>query len=198
MPLVQPIAVNKSGSHEETIIAVGLAATLCWEKNIDNDIWGEWFKGPFTKSVRRGTGGQMNICQDFDGAYTYMSGRAIAIAMPPMDDEPRFPSPLNRMQVSGLDLTRNGWHQSPREGQLAFVINRSLNMSTGKTAAQMAHAMMAYSRQFGFDWTSDYCVHDNPEFFEYCRYSNDIIVQINDAGKTEIAPGSCTVIATRI
>ena len=71
-------------------------------------------------------------------------------------------------------------------------------MSTGKIAAQIAHAMMGYSRQFGFDWIDNYCVHDDPELFKYCQNSNDIILKINDAGRTEIAPGSCTVIVTEI
>lgn len=198
MTLVQPIAVSKTGTHEETVIAVGLASVMCWKHSYGLSCWEEWFEGPFTKTVRRGTTKQVEDCQIFPGAYTYRVGTTTAVAVPPMDDEPSLPKPLNRMQVSGLDLVRHGWFSKPQDKQVAFVINNSLKMTTGKTAAQLAHAMVGYSRLFGFDWMTNYCVHDDPSLFAYCEGSSESVVRINDAGRTEVKPHSLTVIVTQL
>ena len=120
---------------------------------------------------------------------------------------------LNEMQVSGLDRPRIGFESmehfqfapiaSSRRPKLYVAINPDLEMTTGKTASQVAHGLLAWATTHpnfrpltdngGF--TGDaWGVTDNRLAFERLSDATDAITIVDD-GLTEIDPDSTTVIA---
>nr|WP_256127950.1 peptidyl-tRNA hydrolase [Arthrobacter sp. SDTb3-6] len=122
-------------------------------------------------------------------------GRARAAGLPPLPAE-ALPKLLAKLQVSGTQLPAG----EPLALQpLAIVLNGSLDMSTGKAAAQAAHALFAWvleAKPAAVEaWVADGCplsVRELPakEFRKGARKSAGPVIQ--DAGRTEIEPGSAT------
>lgn len=145
MSLVQPIAVVP-GSHEDTVRAVALASATLMARSFDAEdpfAWVTWVGERFTKSVRRmRRPAEIRRVDELRATVeheTIVSGTASATAFAPMA-YPDFPPALSKLQVSGLDCERTG--DDPRDPEApAVVLSESVEMSTGKTAAQAAHAL---------------------------------------------------------
>ncbi|MEA2471483.1 MAG: hypothetical protein QOE38_2482, partial [Thermoleophilaceae bacterium] len=88
----------------------------------------------------------------------------------------------------------------PQPGALTYLVNPRLEMSSGKTLAQIAHAaVMAADREELDEWVSSGCpgqVLKPPQtrFDDLCR-SPDLVARVEDAGLTEVPPGTVTVLA---
>lgn len=193
--LVQAIAVKPS-THRDTICAVALASTRAFLTPHNRSCWHEWLKASMTKSVRRATKPAALAACRADPLVTATAkvGEAQAFAYLPMPYED-FPKHLSRLQVSGLNIADEPSGISLDDRALFVEINAELDMTTGKTAAQVAHALVLWSLeapQAVLDrfWAAPslhlrYCDFDDPE------EPGDIV--IHDNGLTEVAPGSATV-----
>lgn len=208
--LVQPIVVLP-GDHFETITAVAIASGLSLvQANRSTDPWASWLSGSFTKSVRRvKTLGQYQrrIVEDPDrgSGVEHRIGEAIALALEPQlyEDMPRS---VRSLQVSGLDLPgREGSFFDLQEPLLASTltatiqINQRVTMTTGKTAAQVAHALCAWlltlSDTERTAWANHPGVLLSYQDFdsELDAEDGDVEIEIRDNGLTEVAPGTTTV-----
>jgi peptidyl-tRNA hydrolase len=120
-----------------------------------------------------------------------------AVAFRPMAYED-FPRALKNCQVSGLDRPREVAAEirtfSPGPH---VVVDADLKMSTGKTAAQVAHGLYMYAMSLGFSdrslWSTTNCSMtlleiDSDEFDSFPAR-----ITVVDAGLTELTPGSVTV-----
>lgn len=205
--LVQPIAVLP-GTHHETIAAVAIAsARATIRHDINLDPWRAWLSGSFTKSVRRVRRAAHldQIRLDPDAICHALVGDAVAIAYRPMpyDD---FPKQLSRLRVSGLDrrddAVPDSWSysfdRSVRAHAPQVVLNRSVDMTTGKAAAQVAHAMVLWSlavpEGIATTWADDPTLHLSTADLDTQRVAPEggrsIIVR--DNGLTEVDPGTIT------
>lgn len=198
--LVQPIAISKGrGSHEEVVHAVALASVLAWLNHPDRPSWEQWLSGRFTKSVRRGTPSQMAAVSPLNMSFVRI-GEVEAMGFEPMAYED-FPHHLSKMQVANTERPRADLWPVYEEGPCIWV-NEDLEMSTGKTAAQVAHGLFAWllkrSEQERQDWLEGIplLIEPKPEASLRKITPERGGIWIEDAGLTETEPGSLTVVVT--
>lgn len=211
--LIQPIAITIAG-HFDMCQAVALASAqsvahiITTSTNIDPlsyEIFKTWITGSMAKRVARITKpAQLKKLREIAKTYETKaseasSGNAIAIALPPMPFA-ELPREMSTLQVSD---TQGDRHIKPELLpshilQPHIEIPSTLGMSTGKTAAQAAHATTLFLQML------------NPKELEYwlkhpSLYISDLskddkqrksILEVHDNGKTEIKPGSITAIVT--
>jgi len=197
MALVQPIAVNKDGTHEQTVRAVAQASWLAYTRNYKTnpEPWEQWLSGPFTKSVRKANDKTLNLVRDtIPGSVPVMCGNAWVIGFPPMEEP--LPTPIKRMQVADLERERNGFGDQVIPGFANCVINPFIDMTTGKTAAQVAHAWFAFNLRNPW-YTGELFISDTPEAWNIVIDSPELI-EIKDAGHTEVEPGTMTCIIAKV
>lgn len=198
--LVQAIVVGPGGSHLEVVDAVMRASVGAYlNRDVGNPAWDDWLAGSFTKTVRSTNARKLAELAAMPDTTVVTVGDATAVAFAPMrrDDLPR---PVARARVSGLERERPTREQIPPiEGHNVFI-NDSLPMSTGKTAAQAAHALMV--RALNGQWSPTHIeaarvVPISHGLFEVFASTSPEAV-IRDAGWTEVAPGSATAIAADV
>jgi peptidyl-tRNA hydrolase len=125
-------------------------------------------------------------------------GEAVA-ALPPRRRSARGPF-LQRLQAMTSAL-----EAPPRDAPLdpacvTYVVNPQIEMSSGKTLAQVAHAaVMAADDEALAGWVGDGCparviMPERAAFQALCR-SDGLAARVVDAGLTEVAPGTVTVLA---
>lgn len=209
---VQAIAVAP-GSHIDTITAVALAsAHAALSADLEQDPWRSWLAGAFTKTVRKikRPAQHEKVRQDPSVVISFNVGEAIAYAYAPMTYE-EFPEHLRKLQVSGLDLRGTsdllpGIHdaQIPVLATPVVItqINSEVEMSTGKLAAQVAHALVAWvliaPRANLEAWITDPRLALVSSSFAGLDLGRPGSITIRDNGLTEIASGTPTVHITRI
>ncbi|MEV7010382.1 aminoacyl-tRNA hydrolase [Streptosporangium sp. NPDC051022] len=155
------------------------------------------------KVVRRARGAEWRRVLDLPGITVTRGTAEVRVHPPvPLDDWPRD---LSRLQVSGTDLTDSAEPGAPGgpedTGGVVLWVNPGLEMSAGKAMAQAGHAaQLAW-------WGSD--EHARRMWRErglaaavrtadpaaWAALTASDLPTVRDAGFTEIAPGSCTVVA---
>lgn len=199
---VQPILVRLADSHTEAVEASAVASVLALVRDlpsIDPDgrnAWDTWLSGQFIKTVRR--------VKRFPevGAYAeHTRGGTTARAYAPVRYE-HLPKSIAKAQVQGTDITP---HDMPywegRTGQ-HLLLRESLALTTGKAAAQAAHALMTITvreRVIEGQWPAREVL----EAVSAAQVSDDLLfslsdmkfnASIHDAGKTEIESGTMTAL----
>jgi peptidyl-tRNA hydrolase len=205
--LIQPIVLlvdrdNPSPDVDGIAAVAEASVTAYWRATIFGQklgAWDEWLSGPFAKTVRRAdrkTFDKLRALFTGDASPTRVCvGSAEALAFNPIEPG-SMPSALKRLQVSGTTLPR-GEADVSADRSATIVLNEDLGMSTGKAAAQAAHAL------FALHLTGDrHATVSTPRIRFASRTAIDEIlnthesaVSIVDAGRTEIEPGSLTAIA---
>lgn len=208
--LVQPIVLlvdkNDPASHRDSILAAAVASVDAYAGTLSlvrDEAWTQWLSGRFTKSVRRAdlkTFTKLAADEDNKSESFISIGKAKALAYTPAFYED-MPKSLMRLQVSGTDLPDEPATvpSRKRSGDPVIVLNGALGMSTGKAAAQAAHALFAWQLNRG---------HDDAELASLQLLSTDLVIAteeeftglqtiaagplIVDAGLTEIAPNTAT------
>lgn len=203
---VQAIAITP-GTHLETIAAVAIASAVSASTPRPEHVgeWAAWFDGAFTKTVRRATRSAQiaKLEADLLVQAEHQTGSAKAYAYAPMTYD-RFPKHLRQLQVSGLDVDRDTDRtpdyfatesalQTPHAPLV--VISRDVSMSTGKTAAQVAHALVAWTQFLPEHELERWSQHPalRLQYGGLDEIAADQSITIQDNGLTEIAPGTATV-----
>lgn len=202
--LVQPIILlvdrEEPASEQHGIAAAALASVQAYFNDQENPNWRIWAAGHFGKSVRRADAKMFaKVLAAFPEHVLATVGEGRAAALPPMPAG-ALPKLLAKLQVSGTQLPAG----EPLPSQLLTInLNGSLEMSTGKAAAQAAHALFAWvleSKPAAVQaWVEAGCpvgVLELPakEFKKGARKCKGPVIQ--DAGRTEIEPGSTTAFVT--
>jgi peptidyl-tRNA hydrolase len=125
-----------------------------------------------------------------------VAGDAVA-ALPPRRRSERGPL-LERLQAMSTDLGEAPRTSPP--GGMTYVLNPDAPMSSGKTLAQIAHAAVMAADTGRFEaWVADGCpaavVMPSPRQFAAAAARDDLAACVADAGLTEVAPGTVTVVA---
>ena len=122
-------------------------------------------------------------------------GESVA-ALPPRRRSERGPL-LEKLQAMSSDLgpapTEAG---RPRPGEVTYVLNPELEMSSGKVVAQVAHAaVMAADALPAWAAAGAPGRLVAPRGFAELAAREDLAARVVDAGLTEVAPGTVTVLA---
>jgi peptidyl-tRNA hydrolase len=209
---VQPIVllVDKTdpAAHTDAIRAAASASVAAYAHDLaagaDLSSWELWLDGPFTKSVRRADAKTFaKLAATYTGqAHVATTGKARALAFSPAAYED-LPKAISRLQVSGTELPERGSDAVSVATQWnipTVVMNGGLGMSTGKASAQAAHALFAWFLTLDSGlrdaWEStgrNFHLHmaGSEEFADAARDVPDELL-IEDAGRTEIEPGTAT------
>lgn len=197
---VQAIVVERAGVHADAVRAAALASALAWLATPDDPVWGPWFaSGRVAKSVRRA-----KTHTKFDQAWAVAAshvtvGEARAAGFAPRRYD-EFPAPVRQAQVQGVDFPRGPAAALPGDGPWPTVVaDAGLAMSTGKTAAQVGHGLLEWLHAADPATRAAWAQAPGVRFHElapdaFARLAPRAAVVIRDAGYTEIAPGSTTVL----
>jgi peptidyl-tRNA hydrolase len=197
---VQAIVVGPGGTHLEVIDAVMRASVTSYlDRDLEDPAWHEWLAGSFTKTVRATNASKLDALRALAGTTTVTVGDATAVAWAPMrrDDLPRL---VARARVSGLDRARPGPEQIPHLAGHSVLVNDTVPMSTGKAAAQAAHALMV--RSLSGEWGATHVAQakvvpvSQSLFDVFAGAAPDGVIR--DAGWTEIPAGTATALAVEI
>lgn len=200
--LVQPIVICNEDKYgtlcHELVVRTAASASVSVSK-YPHPNWETWLSARFTKTVRRARP------RDYDkillamealgypfSDFSHMGVRVAAFAPLAYED---FPKVLARTQVAGTDYPRTyRWGSVTDEGPVVFI-NPAIHMTTGKTAAQVAHGVFAWKLRYpdAFEDLPEFSIVEPEDFYDI-----DAEIEITDAGFTEIDPGTITVKVTSL
>ncbi|MFE9453798.1 peptidyl-tRNA hydrolase [Streptomyces sp. NPDC006739] len=176
---------------------------LCDERAAGDGEWAravrDWEDARIRKVVRRARGAEWRRAEALPGIT--VTGKAAEVRVFPPVPLDGWPKDLAKLQVSGTELDDPEPPVAADRAQPVLWLNPDLEMSAGKAMAQAGHgAQLAWWalpqeertawREAGFPLavrTAD------PSSWRELTGSG--LPLVRDAGFTEIAPGSCTVVA---
>ncbi|MGW2546482.1 aminoacyl-tRNA hydrolase [Kitasatospora sp. NPDC001574] len=158
-----------------------------------------WEDARIRKVVRRARGGEWNRAGELPGIT--VAGREAEVRVFPPVPLDGWPKELAKLQVSGTELEESGPVGAPAPGVPVLWLNPEVEMSAGKTMAQTGHAAQlawwrlddAQRKEWAESGFALAVRTAGPEAWAELVASGLPLVQ--DAGFTEIAPGSSTVVA---
>jgi peptidyl-tRNA hydrolase len=180
----------------------GAAAVACVREFTDDHAMREW-RGRPGKVALRARGGQWPRVLEEPHAIAGDPDGESVVALPPRRRSERGPL-LEQMQAmtSALEPPPVVDDPAPVPDRVTYVVNPSLEMSSGKTIAQVAHAaVMAADTGELEEWVAAGCPArvvvpgSGERFRDLCEAENDLAAKVVDGGLTEVAPGSVTVLA---
>lgn len=209
LELVQQIVLlvdrDQPAPEAEGIAAAALASVGAFAAIPAAPEWRIWAEGSFAKVVRRagaGTFAKLRAAHPNHALGVAGAGQAIAFVPGP---SAQVPKKIAKLQVSGTELprARNAQEPAPRSGDgpgVVIALNDSLGMSTGKAAAQAAHALFAWLLDAEPARLDAWLRSGRPVTvqrlpgpdFRRAAHSDASGPLIQDAGRTEIEPGSAT------
>ncbi|GAA3957340.1 peptidyl-tRNA hydrolase [Gordonia caeni] len=209
MPLVLRIEKNDPPDREALLEAVARAAVLtCLDPRAEpGGPWAPaldaWCAGRIRKVARRARGAHWAAVQELDGVTVDCGGaQARAFVPGPVGQADRR---LTRLQIGGTDVEGDLRTAEP-PGGLCLWGAPGLPMTVGKLAAQVSHASMLGAPLLPAETVEEWYASGCPlavrqaEPARWTRLLDDAAagsaVAVRDAGYTEVAPGSCTVIAS--
>ncbi|MFI7062190.1 peptidyl-tRNA hydrolase [Kribbella sp. NPDC050124] len=183
--------------------ARAVLAILADERSVGEGEWAEamhtWQDDRIRKVVRRARGAEWRRAEALPGITVHGSTAEVRVFPPvPLD---AVPKDLAKLQVTGTDFEDPSELPGVAADEPVLWINPGLEMSSGKAMAQCGHgahltwlALPAARRK---EWVAaDFALAvrtATPERWQQLLRSGLPVVQ--DAGFTEVAPGSRTVIA---
>ena len=195
LPLV--LRVEKTGdlpTHEEALLAVihGIAELFDKDRTLGDPIWNNlelWMQGRIRKVARRARGAAWEKVKDSESVYVKVGNAELCILPPHKLAE--VPAVIKSLQVSGLDLPRGATFNNS-EAKLLVAVNPDVQMTTGKSMAQVGHAaqlaILNSSASTLEEWKADSF---SAGFTPWGSFS-EWTAEVQDAGFTEIAPGTFT------
>lgn len=173
----------------------GAAAVRCLREFTGDDDLEAWRAGPGKVTLRARTARQW--AQVIETEPCVVIGGAVA-AIPPRRRSQRGPL-LEKLQAMAtpLDPPPETWVP----GGVAYLLNPGLEMSSGKTLAQIAHAgVMAAEHDAA--WVQAGCpaqvVRPAQAEFDARRDDPGLLARVVDGGLTEVPRGTVTVLAARV
>ncbi|MFJ7150767.1 aminoacyl-tRNA hydrolase [Streptomyces sp. NPDC100445] len=173
------------------------------ERTRDDGEWAEavrsWEDARIRKVVRRARGAEWRRAASLPGITVTGAAAEVRVFPPiPLDG---WPKDLAKLQVSGTELDDPEPPAAAGPAQPVLWLNPELEMSAGKAMAQAGHgAQLAWWalgeadrrawRDAGFALTVRTAARA-----DWPRLTGSGLPLVRDAGFTEIAPGSCTVVA---
>ncbi|AKK03868.1 peptidyl-tRNA hydrolase [Corynebacterium epidermidicanis] len=205
MPIVLHMPKNQQIDRLELLeVAARAVVKACLDERAAGDTeyaaaLQRWYGARIRKIARRARNTAWERVQQVPGV-TVSQGNASAracIPSPVQDTDPL----VTKLQIGGTDLDASP--QRPIHPGIALIaVDAGLRMSVGKAAAQVGHGSMLLAAHSTREWVSAWGSAgfplqvreiSSPEFRRLAQRSDAVAVQ--DAGYTEVAPGSVTVVA---
>jgi peptidyl-tRNA hydrolase len=183
----------------------GAAAVACVRAFADDPVHAEalaaWRPRPGKVCLRARSAAQWDAVLGEPHALAGDPGAEAVAALPPRRRSQRGPL-LERLQAmsSALEPPPAAADRDDARNALTYVLNPDAAMSSGKTVAQIAHAaVMAAEDGRLRAWVRSGCparvLAPGAGAFAAVVASGDLAACVQDAGLTEIAPGTVTVLA---
>jgi Peptidyl-tRNA hydrolase PTH2 len=194
-PLRMYLVVHRGAVDDLATAAVlaGAAAVACANDPANAEAVAAWRPRPGKVCLRARTRAQWEQVLQEPHA---LAGDAVA-ALPPRRRSERGPL-LERLQAMSTDLGAAPADAPRVAGGVTYLLNPDAPMSSGKTLAQVAHAAVMASETLD-GWASAGCpgrvLAPSPGAFAAAAERDDLAACVADAGLTEVAPGTITVIA---
>ncbi|MGW0941167.1 peptidyl-tRNA hydrolase [Streptomyces sp. NPDC002623] len=205
LPLV--VRIEKSAPPARTdaleTAARAVLVLLADERSVGDGEWAQvmrdWQDARIRKVVRRARGAEWRRAGELPGITVTGKSAEVRVFPPvPLDG---WPKELAKLQVSGTDLDDPEPPADVEPGTVVLWMSPEVEMSAGKAMAQAGHgAQLAWWdlsdeeraawRETGFPLAVRTAA---PERWRELTTSG--LPLVRDAGFTEIAPGSCTVVA---
>ena len=203
MQIALCIPKNDPPSRNDILVAAARAVVAaCLKEDGDEtyyDALKNWYAHRIRKVARRARNSGWDnvqklagVTEDHNGAQARAFQPSAVGAVDPL---------IRKLQISGTDLPHHDC-EAPDPNIPVIYVDRSLNMSAGKTAAQVGHGSMLLAGSMSLERARQWrdqgyplSVREIPrnEFAGFVDAPG--AVTIRDAGYTEIAPGSVTVVA---
>jgi len=158
-----------------------------------------WEDGRIRKVVRRARGAAWQRAAVLPGITVRHGSAELRVYPPvPVDD---WPDDLARLQVAGTDLDDPSPPGEPSGGTPVLWLNPAVEMTAGKAMAQTGHAAQLAWWRLPDAARAGWLAHGfalavrtaAPE--RWARLLASDLPLVRDGGFTEVAPGTCTVIA---
>ncbi|MFJ7957636.1 peptidyl-tRNA hydrolase [Streptomyces sp. NPDC096319] len=160
----------------------------------------DWQDARIRKVVRRARGAEWRRAGTLPG-LTVTGAQAEVRVFPPVPLD-GWPKELAKLQVSGTDLDDPAAPGPVAEGAAVLWLNPELDMSAGKAMAQAGHgaqllwwAMPEADRKAWQEAGFPLAVR-TASAGDWAALTSSGLPVVRDAGFTEIAPGSCTVVSS--
>ncbi|GAB3468671.1 aminoacyl-tRNA hydrolase [Actinophytocola sediminis] len=172
----------------------------------------EWVVAHIRKVARRARGAHWAAVQELPGVTVTVDGASVRALVPGRVVD--TPKEVSRLQIAGSDLPADE-PGAPAAGVPVLWLNPSIEMTAGKAAAQVGHAAMLLAALWSADGTdltdwaaTDYrCAVRTGSADDWAKlhpgddpaqaWRSRGVVAVRDAGFTEVAPGTVTVLAQR-
>ncbi|MFF9601967.1 peptidyl-tRNA hydrolase [Streptomyces sp. NPDC014684] len=205
LPLVVRIEKSAPPARTDALETAARAVLLMLsdDRALGDGEWAEavrnWEDARIRKVVRRARGAEWRRAETLPGITVTGKSAEVRVFPPvPLDG---WPKDLAKLQVSGTELDDPEPPAGADRARPVLWLNPELQMSAGKTMAQAGHgaqlAWWALSpgdrgtwREEGFPLSVRTAA---PA--DWPRLTDGTLPLVRDAGFTEIAPGSCTVVA---
>jgi peptidyl-tRNA hydrolase len=189
-------------------VLAGAAAVACLRRFGEDEAWqeaiAEWKERP-GKVTLRARGGQWDqVLREEDFAYAGDLDGASVLALPPRRRSARSET-LTKLQAMASELEPlpvvEEIPNASAEGEILFIVNPSIEMSTGKTMAQVAHAATSAAATGNVEaWVANGCpaqvvVPKSEDTWRRACAGDRLVAKVEDAGLTEVPPGTITVLA---
>jgi peptidyl-tRNA hydrolase len=169
----------------------------------DDGAWAEtvrkWQDARIRKVVRRARGAEWRRAEALPGITVTGSAAEVRVFPPvPLDG---WPKDLARLQVSGTELDDPEPVPAPADGVPVLWTSPEVSMSAGKAMAQTGHAAQLAWWELSAGqrdaWRSDGfpLAVRTADAERWAKLTPCGLPVVRDAGFTEVAPGSCTVVA---
>lgn len=195
------------------LIEAGAQATVrCVDEYLDDpahtDAFHEWYAGSFRKITLRADEKQWaRLHEEFDLAlgldpFHNMLGYDLPVvaALPPLRKSER-PQLLKRLQAFKGEPFQLPAFETAAADAVTLVVNDAVEMSLGKTIAQAGHAALVLLKLKQGGWQQDWRQAELPFRVRSAGGAWETVIErnecavIRDAGITEVAPRSATVLA---
>ncbi|MFF0199967.1 peptidyl-tRNA hydrolase [Streptomyces sp. NPDC005017] len=160
---------------------------------------GDWQDARIRKVVRRARGAEWRRAEALDGIT--VTGRAAQVRVFPPVPLDGWPKDLARLQVSGTDLDDPGAPVAADPVAPVLWMNPGVEMSAGKAMAQAGHGAQLAWWELSGEERAAWREAGHPLAVRtagpdrWSELTAGGLPLVRDAGFTEVAPGSCTVVA---
>lgn len=158
----------------------------------------DWQDSRIRKVVRRARGAEWRKASELPGITVQGTGAEVRVFPPvPLDG---WPKELVKLQVSGTDLDDPEPPAAPAPARPVLWLSPELEMSAGKAMAQAGHGAQlvwwALDEAARKAWQEDGFALSvrTADAARWAELTASGLPVVRDAGFTEIAPGSCTVV----
>ncbi|MEU3254535.1 peptidyl-tRNA hydrolase [Streptomyces sp. NPDC006997] len=205
LPLVARIERSAPPARTDALETAARAVLVMLgdERSLGDGEWAEavrdWQVGRIRKVVRRARGAEWRRAEALPGMTVTGKSAEVRVFPPvPLDGWPRD---LARLQVSGTDLDDPEPPTPADRGAPVLWLSPEVEMSAGKAMAQAGHGaqlawweLSAGERAVWHDAGFPLAVR-TADPADWAALTASGLPVVRDAGFTEIAPGSCTVVA---